>query len=162
MSYLEQLKNPIWQRKRLEIMQRDNFTCQRCLSKDKTLNVHHITYAKNKKAWEYSDSNYITFCEDCHKLEHDINGCFNVSFIRFTDKCIRENDLMSCYDYIQEMGTSFKEYFKDYKSTRDTYLKDDVLMFDAIKKFTTFVFCNFYIDDENEIIYIDHFFDAKY
>lgn len=162
MSYTEQLRSPLWQKKRLEIMQRDNFTCHRCLSKDKTLNVHHVTYAKNKKAWEYSDSNYITFCEDCHKLEHSINEYFDVSFIRFTDKCVTESDLMSVSNYLREMGNSFKQCFKDYKSTRDICLKDGTLMFDAVKKFTTFVFCNFYIDDENEIIYIDHFFDAKY
>ena len=30
MNYSEQLKSPKWQKKRLEIMQRDKFTCQLC------------------------------------------------------------------------------------------------------------------------------------
>ena len=162
MTYKQQLKSPMWQKKRLEIMQRDNFTCHRCSSKDKTLNVHHVTYSKNKKAWEYLDNNYVTFCEDCHKLEHQVNEYFNVDFIRFTDKCITENNLISSHEYLQEMGDSFKQCFKNYKSTRDIILKEDILVFDSVSGFTTFVFCNLYVDDENKIIYIDDFFDAKY
>jgi 5-methylcytosine-specific restriction endonuclease McrA len=50
MNYKEQLLDPRWQRRRLEILQRDEFTCQKCLSKDKTLHVHHIDYIKGRMA----------------------------------------------------------------------------------------------------------------
>lgn len=43
-SYAFKLKDPRWQRKRLEILQRDNFTCQECYATDKELNVHHLIY----------------------------------------------------------------------------------------------------------------------
>jgi hypothetical protein len=65
--YSEQLKDPRWQKKRLEIMQRDNFQCQICGNKTKTLNVHHFQYGKNKKPWEYENDNLITLCEECHE-----------------------------------------------------------------------------------------------
>lgn len=162
MNYSEQLKSPMWQKKRLEIMQRDNFTCKRCLCNNKTLNVHHVRYLKNKKAWEYKDSNYLTLCEDCHSIEHYINNIFNVDFIRFTSNCIFNNSFCIDKEYMNEMGLSFKQKYTDFKTTSEIYLSDDVLTFDAIKRFTTYVFCNFYIDNENEIIYIDQFFDAKY
>jgi len=42
MDYLEQLKSPKWQKKRLIIMSRDNFMCKGCGSENSKLNVHHI------------------------------------------------------------------------------------------------------------------------
>ena len=66
-SYSEQLKNPLWQKKRLEIFNRDNFTCQICLDTEETLQVHHKFYDKGKKAWEYGNDRLTTLCETCHK-----------------------------------------------------------------------------------------------
>lgn len=70
-TYTDLLKDPRWQKKRLEIMQRDNFSCQICGHKDKTLHVHHIHYEKDKKPWEHDESLLITLCEDCHREEHN-------------------------------------------------------------------------------------------
>lgn len=70
MDYKEQIKNPLWQRRRLEILNRDNFTCQICGCKDKTLHVHHLVYEKGKMIWEYPDHQLITLCEECHEYEH--------------------------------------------------------------------------------------------
>lgn len=78
MDYKEQIKNPLWQRRRLEILNRDNFTCQICGCKDKTLHVHHTAYIKGKMIWEYPDRMLITMCEDCHKEEHRL-GFENVN-----------------------------------------------------------------------------------
>jgi hypothetical protein len=68
MNYSEKLKDPRWQRKRLEIMQRDDFTCQLCGDKESTLHVHNKSYNFGKDPWEYDDSNFITYCEICHLL----------------------------------------------------------------------------------------------
>ena len=46
MEYDELLKDPRWQRKRLEAMQADKFTCQMCFRSDKPLNVHHKSISK--------------------------------------------------------------------------------------------------------------------
>ena len=70
MDYKEQIKSPQWQRRRLEIMQRDDFTCQICGCKDKALNVHHTAYEQGKLIWEYPDDTLITLCESCHEYEH--------------------------------------------------------------------------------------------
>ena len=64
MNYQEQIKSPKWQRRRLEILNRDNFTCQICGCQEKTLNVHHLMYDKNKEIWDYDDWQLITLCED--------------------------------------------------------------------------------------------------
>ena len=65
-------RDPRWQQKRLEIMQRDEFTCQSCQATDKTLNVHHIYYEKNKAPWDYEEDMLVTWCEDCHTKRHEI------------------------------------------------------------------------------------------
>lgn len=70
MNYSEKLKDPRWQKKRLEIMQRDEFTCQWCGCTEKTLNVHHIRY-KSEEPWDEESVNLITICEDCHTEEHN-------------------------------------------------------------------------------------------
>lgn len=67
--YSELLRSPNWQKKRLEVMQRDDFQCQGCGERDVTLNVHHKYYTYGKSPWEYSDACYITYCEDCHAAQ---------------------------------------------------------------------------------------------
>ena len=70
MNYKDQIKSPKWQRRRLEILSRDNFTCQVCGAKEETLHVHHICYLKEKEIWDYPDNLLITLCESCHETEH--------------------------------------------------------------------------------------------
>lgn len=79
-SYAELLKDPRWQKKRLEIMQRDNFTCQHCLATEKSLQVHHLVYEKGKKPWEYENDELITLCERCHQNEECENSDSYVLF----------------------------------------------------------------------------------
>lgn len=67
MTYAEKLRDPRWQRKRLEIMQRDNFTCRYCEANYKTLHIHHLEYQRFKEPWDYSNEWLITLCESCHQ-----------------------------------------------------------------------------------------------
>lgn len=66
-SYSEKLKDPRWQKKRLETLQRHEWTCQSCGSQDKTLHVHHNEYNSGKEPWEYEDQYLTTLCENCHQ-----------------------------------------------------------------------------------------------
>ena len=72
MNYSEKLKSPKWQKKRLEILQRDKFKCRACENEKETLNIHHISYDKNKEPWDYDNDNLITLCDECHKTWHNI------------------------------------------------------------------------------------------
>lgn len=75
MSYSEQLKNPKWQKRRLEIMERDKWTCQVCSDTESTLTVHHKSYQQENgkfvNVWDYHDNDLITLCDDCHKAEEE-------------------------------------------------------------------------------------------
>ena len=75
MTYCEKLKDPRWQKKRLSVLQRENFTCQDCGTKEKTLHVHHFRYGK--EPWtdlENEDIYLKVLCEDCHKNETEITN----------------------------------------------------------------------------------------
>lgn len=69
-NYLQLLKDPRWQKKRLQILQRDKFTCQHCGNTEKQLHVHHFRYSN--VPWddlENEDKYLITLCIDCHEKE---------------------------------------------------------------------------------------------
>jgi hypothetical protein len=80
--YSELLKHPKWQRKRLDILERENFTCQECGAKDKTLHVHHGYYRRGKMPWEYPDESLSCLCDDCHSRRHQ--------WKHYLDKCVAE------------------------------------------------------------------------
>jgi hypothetical protein len=67
-AYWELLRDPRWQKKRLEIMQRDEFACRRCYDESTTLNVHHSYYERGLSPWEYPDFSLWTLCEPCHEI----------------------------------------------------------------------------------------------
>ena len=84
-DYLEALASPQWQKKRLEIMQRDNFTCQFCGCKDRTLHIHHKVYQKGKKPWEYENKDLITLCDKCNGYITDEKNSLYESFVSVRD-----------------------------------------------------------------------------
>jgi hypothetical protein len=62
-----------WQKLRLEIMERDGWTCKSCgaTGNGVTLNVHHAYYESGKAPWEYPTDTLVTWCEDCHGKIHE-------------------------------------------------------------------------------------------
>lgn len=65
-TYAEKLLDPRWQKKRLEILQRDEWKCRYCGNNEITLHIHHEKY--EKEPWEV-DSDYLkTCCKDCHAI----------------------------------------------------------------------------------------------
>lgn len=71
-SYGELLRDPRWQRKRLEALNEANFKCEECDDATNTLNVHHKLYRKGAMPWEYDVYDLKVLCETCHKSEHMI------------------------------------------------------------------------------------------
>lgn len=64
-SYLEKLKDPRWQKKRLEIFQRDNWKCVECGDDKSTLHVHHEEYSSSDP-WNTVNDKLKTLCDNCH------------------------------------------------------------------------------------------------
>lgn len=71
-DYSAKLLDPRWQKKRLKVLERDEFTCQICGATDKTLHVHHSHYRTDADGpWDYADASLVTVCNDCHEGEHE-------------------------------------------------------------------------------------------
>ena len=91
MSYSELLRSPFWQKKRLEIMQRDSFQCVCCGETEETLNVHHTKYVYGKKPWEYPESELMTLCHNCHSeitiIKKEIKNDIDEHVIHLTHLC---------------------------------------------------------------------------
>jgi hypothetical protein len=71
LSYADQIKHPEWQKKRLEILNRDEFTCQQCGNKEETLHVHHKHYNNGAMIWQYQNWELTTKCKSCHTKTHE-------------------------------------------------------------------------------------------
>lgn len=69
-SYSEKLRDPRWQRRRREILKLAGYCCERCLSVDPPLNVHHRQYRDGAEPWDYADDELECLCEECHEEEH--------------------------------------------------------------------------------------------
>ena len=69
--YSEKMKDPRWQRKRLEILQRDNWSCTECWEIEKPLHVHHRYYIPGREPWDYPPFCLITLCDECHAEKKD-------------------------------------------------------------------------------------------
>jgi hypothetical protein len=69
-SYAQKLRDPRWQKKRLEVMQANDFSCEICGDKESTLNIHHKQYLRGHEPWEYNKNQLSCLCEFCHEETH--------------------------------------------------------------------------------------------
>lgn len=75
----------VWRKKRLKILDRDNWECQRCKKlgrvstvgikedgeREEGLTVHHIKELKDYPELGLTNSNLTTLCFNCHNIIHD-------------------------------------------------------------------------------------------
>lgn len=80
-TYFEKLRDPRWQRRRLEILSKSAFCCESCGDSDKTLHVHHKIYRKGTDPWDYSDTELTALCELCHKEDHRARSALSEALI---------------------------------------------------------------------------------
>jgi hypothetical protein len=70
LTYREQMLDPRWQRRRLEMLNAAGWACAQCDDGSRTLHVHHRQYFKGRLLWEYSDLELVVLCDVCHSVEH--------------------------------------------------------------------------------------------
>lgn len=68
-NYSELLRDPRWQKMRLQILERDQWKCTSCANAKDTLHVHHRYYENGRKPWEYPINSLATLCANCHENE---------------------------------------------------------------------------------------------
>lgn len=70
-KFLEKYRDPRWQKKRLEILERDQWQCRKCCDGSSTLHVHHQFYKSGADPWDYENFCLITLCDSCHETLHE-------------------------------------------------------------------------------------------
>jgi len=117
MTYAEKLKDPRWQKKRLEVLNRDKFTCKVCLDDKSTLHTHHLKYLRGKNPWEYPKKDLVTLCFYCHNeitmIEKTIKGLpgHKVDIKNFTSYRVEYEDLVLVFS--SYLGLCFLSLYID-------------------------------------------------
>ena len=65
-------RDPRWQKKRLEILERAEWFCEWCGDSKSQLQVHHAYYTGNKKPWDYPSKSLFALCVNCHKYAEEL------------------------------------------------------------------------------------------
>lgn len=85
-----------WGAKRMRILARDNYSCQKCGAQERNgvaLQVHHMHYIYGLDPWEYKDSELVTLCERCHSYVH---SNYEIPVYRLEDDNLVEVHLTPC------------------------------------------------------------------
>ena len=114
-EYYKLLKDPRWQKRRLEIFDNAHFACEECGDKNETLHAHHRYYEKNTDPWDYPDEAYVCLCETCHVRVHFV-----------TDEIKRQFRSFSVEAYEQVMGFVIARNHWAFESL-DFHPKDDIV-----------------------------------
>lgn len=115
MTYSQKLRDPRWQKKRLQILERDGWACCACGDTESNLQVHHVYYVK-QDPWDYPDNAYQTLCESCHQERQEIVD-FGIENIRMELKDVPTEILKEVIAAIRGHISVAVEYF-DERGTR--------------------------------------------
>lgn len=70
LTYRDKLKDPRWQRVRLNVWDRAGDCCESCGNSRKQLDVHHFYYERGLDPWDYPLESLALLCQDCHESWH--------------------------------------------------------------------------------------------
>lgn len=80
-EYRQKLLDPRWQKRRLEILERDGWACRQCHDTTTTLHVHHRVYGKGDP-WDVPNHYLEALCENCHAEETEARPELEHSLLR--------------------------------------------------------------------------------
>lgn len=101
-TYIEKLRDPRWQKKRLKVLERDEWACQLCFDSESTLNVHHKYYLKGYNPWDYPMEALVSLCETCHISEKENRYEQEKRLIKALKKHFFTEDIEHLATYINE------------------------------------------------------------
>lgn len=70
-TYAEKLRDPRWQKRRLEVLEAAGWKCSYCERSDGELQVHHLAYMRGRDPWDYPDTGLRSACVECHRREQE-------------------------------------------------------------------------------------------
>jgi len=103
----EKLDSDRWQRLRMMVLQRDDFTCQYCgYRSEKYQIIHHLdNNPKNNKL-----NNLATMCQMCNLIEHSGQGCVVKGVLDlYRESKYNQNDIIRTTREMRDQGKSDEE-----------------------------------------------------
>ncbi len=101
-AYIAKLRDPRWQKVRLRIFDRDDFRCQLCGGKDRTLQVHHRYYlAWGTEPWDYPDDALVTLCDECHASESACMKPARTLLVRVVSQYLFSDDVVNLAGFLE-------------------------------------------------------------
>lgn len=108
-SYSEKLKDPRWQKKRLEMLESSGFRCESCGDTEEELHVHHVYYKKDAMPWDYTDDAYMVLCTKCHNKWHNLKTALDHMFCKMgTDQL---HEVVGIVTLLKMMGPGITHTF---------------------------------------------------
>lgn len=127
-SYSDKLKDVRWQKKRLQIMAKQEWTCQNCGDTQSPLHVHHTEYKAGLEPWEYPEEMLICLCESCHESTHKASKTAIIDPLEYEYKNgnIEEN-ARGYVGYIRGLSGAYYEREKKPRNLENERLQDERL-----------------------------------
>lgn len=124
MTYDEMREHPLWQKKKAEILVRDNHTCRSCGKNDITLHAHHTYYLPDTLLWNYPNETLLTLCEICHNTEHLIGKTTRSTLLDLIQNKLSLIHLVAQLCILIEKMPDFADRLRKFlKKEMDTYYK---------------------------------------
>ena len=70
MNYADDLRHPLWQRRRLRVLECAGWKCECCGDTEGQLHAHHKVYVRGRRPWQYDDDQLECLCDGCHERAH--------------------------------------------------------------------------------------------
>lgn len=106
-AYSKALRDPRWQKRRLEAMEAAGWMCRQCGTDTQEMHVHHMLYIKGRKPWEYENRHLLALCADCHKDTESAKRRFEETLSDYATSTGSASDV---YDHLA--GYLFARYEK--------------------------------------------------
>lgn len=97
-TYSAKLRKPQWQKKRLKILERDNYACRLCGDTYTELQIHHLEYSKTGNPWDVEDRALTTLCCHCHAATEFLKKEVSVSVATINARKINgQNEVLAVH-----------------------------------------------------------------
>jgi len=121
-SYSDKLKDVRWQKRRLEILNRDQWKCTLCGDDKSQLHVHHEKYTG--EPWDAPNRALKTVCEDCHGLLHNIKDLDYVAKVLKIKNNMGDCRLFACDPFSVESQTKDSDGYHHQNSFSWSIIKE--------------------------------------
>jgi hypothetical protein len=119
-QYSSKLRDPRWQKKRLEIFEAAGWECQQCGAETKELHAHHMIYRRGRNPWEYTEKEIVALCSDCHEKIGMVQEQISAVMLEYGERIgplsVYNTVLGFCQGLMEKAKSTNENYVKGFKA----------------------------------------------